>query len=471
VFDLKGAPRQEVRFADLGLAADREHLVFEFWSQKFLGKFKGSFVAPAMDTNNGMDIFAIREVRPHPWVLSTTRHISQGGVDLLDERWDAETRTLSGRSAVVAGDPYVLTVHLPGASRIQSAEFGGEKVEFANGPEVGTVRIKPSTTGTVAWKVRFGQPAAANAPAGTSRGAEPLPGLRKLMDTPLRDTSICRGPDGAWYLTGTVEPFYGYNEGIKLWRSKDMKDWEPLGFVWKYGASPWHRPYLAKKMSLWVPEIHYLKDTFWLTYSMPGWDGTARTSGSGLLKSTSGKPEGPYVDMQPEARMGDEIDASLFQDDDRTVYFLWHSGKIAKMKPDMSGLAEPYRWLRSTVSDPNPKHHSGLCAGIFGKDSFDHVGYEGMSIFKANKRYYLACSENFEGRYCCAIAMADIIYGPYGERYEALPHAGHNTFFKDERGQWWSTYYGSDRGASWQERPGVLPIAFDADGRVRPTHR
>lgn len=27
--------------------------------------------------------------------------------------------------------------------------------------------------------------------------------LRKLMDTPLRDTSICRGPDGTWYMTVT----------------------------------------------------------------------------------------------------------------------------------------------------------------------------------------------------------------------------------------------------------------------------
>jgi beta-xylosidase len=120
---------------------------------------------------------------------------------------------------------------------------------------------------------------------------------------------------------------------------------------------------------------------------MPGWDGTAKTSGSGLLKSTTGKPEGPYADMQPAERMGDEIDASLFEDDDGAVYFLWHSGKIARLKPDMSGLAEPYHWLKTTVSDPNPKHHSGLCAGIFGKDSFDHVGYEGMFLFKRAGRY------------------------------------------------------------------------------------
>jgi beta-xylosidase len=324
-------------------------------------------------------------------------------------------------------------------------------------------------TGLLGWGPAF---AANNASALDEASLRPpppvLPGLRKLMDTPLRDTSICLGPDGTWYLTGTVEPFYGFNEGIKLWRSPDLNKWEPLGFVWKYGGSPWHKPYLDKKKSLWAPEVHYLKGTFWLTYSLPGWDGTGKTSGTGLLKSTTGKPEGPYVDVQPDERIGDEIDASLFQDDDRTVYFLWHCGKIARMKPDMSGLAEPYRWLKAAGSDPNPKHHSGLCAGIFGKDSFDHVGYEGMFLFKANGRYYLCCAENFEGRYSCTIAMASDIYGPYGERYEALPHAGHNTIFKDQQGQWWSTYFGSDGSAPWQERPGLLPIEFDAAGHVRP---
>ena len=183
---------------------------------------------------------------------------------------------------------------------------------------------------------------------------------------------------------------------------------------------------------LWAPEIHYLKHNFWITYSLPGWDGTGKTSGCGLLKSTSGEPEGPYEDVQPAERMGDEIDASLFEDDDGQVYFLWHSGKIARMKPDMSGLAEPYRWLKTTTSDPNPQHHSGLCRGIFGAKSFDHVGYEGMSLFKASGRYYLSCAENFEGRYSCTIATSTNVYGPYGSRYEAIPHAGHNIFFRDE---------------------------------------
>jgi xylan 1,4-beta-xylosidase len=290
--------------------------------------------------------------------------------------------------------------------------------------------------------------------------------LTRIMDTPLRDTSICPGPDGEYYLTGTVEPFWGFNEGIKLWRSPDLTNWTALGFVWKYGASPWHKKYLEARKPLWAPEVHYLKGTFWLTYSMPGWDGTAKTSGSGLLRSTTGRPEGPYADVQPAERMGDEIDASLFEDDDGAVYFLWHSGKIARLKPDLSGLVEPYHWLKTTATDPNPKHHSGLCASIFGRDSFDHVGYEGMFLFKREGRYYLSCAENFDGRYSCAVATSTNIYGPYGTRYEAIPHGGHNVFFQDKQARWWSTYFGSDNTAPWQERPGILPITFDAQGRV-----
>ncbi len=155
VFDNKGAPEQEVVFADLGLPADREYVVCEFWSQKYLGRFKGSFTAPAMDKNDGMDVFAIREARRHPWVISTTRHITQGAISLRDAKWDDERKVLSGRSAVVAGDPYVLTVHLPDGYRLKSAEVGGGKTEIANRVETATVRTVPSTTGTVDWTTTF----------------------------------------------------------------------------------------------------------------------------------------------------------------------------------------------------------------------------------------------------------------------------------------------------------------------------
>ena len=148
---------RDVKFADLGLHDDREYLVFEFWSQTFVGKSKGSFTAPAQDANNGVQVFAIRESRPHPWILSTTRHISQGGVSLSDVQWDEDRRTLTGKSAVVVDDPYVPTIHLPDGFRLESAEVGGEEVEIANQEETATVRIVPSATRTVQWKMTFAE--------------------------------------------------------------------------------------------------------------------------------------------------------------------------------------------------------------------------------------------------------------------------------------------------------------------------
>ena len=154
---MHGMPERKVEFADLGLEPGRDYLVFEFWTQIFLGKCRGSFTAPAMDTNNGMQVFAIREARAYPWVLSTTRHLSQGGVCLMDEKWDQSSNILSGTSKVIAGDPYVLTVHLPAGFKLKAAAVAGEKVEIANQQETATVRIVPSATRTVAWEMTFTQ--------------------------------------------------------------------------------------------------------------------------------------------------------------------------------------------------------------------------------------------------------------------------------------------------------------------------
>jgi len=154
-FDMKGLPQREIKFADLGLHDDRDYLVFEFWSQKFLGLSSGSFTAPAMDENNGMQAFVIREAREHPWIISTTRHISQGAVSLSDIKWDTGAKTLSGKSAVVAGDPYVLTVHVPPGFRLAEAVVEGEKVEVVNQEDAAAIRVVPSATKTVSWEIKF----------------------------------------------------------------------------------------------------------------------------------------------------------------------------------------------------------------------------------------------------------------------------------------------------------------------------
>jgi len=148
-------PAEEVRFSDLGLSSRKEYVVYEFWSKRFLGRCKGTFTAPAMDGNNGLQVFAIHEAREHPWVLSTTRHISQGGVSLSEVRWDAGATTLTGKSDVVIDDPYALTVHLPMGYKLASAEMGGKRAKVAVQKGAVSVSIVPAATGAIQWKLRF----------------------------------------------------------------------------------------------------------------------------------------------------------------------------------------------------------------------------------------------------------------------------------------------------------------------------
>jgi beta-xylosidase len=275
-----------------------------------------------------------------------------------------------------------------------------------------------------------------------------LPPLKPLFDCPLRDTSVCLGGDGMYYLTGTTgQPpvWWKTNEGIRIWKSADLKSWTPLGLRWKIDDGAWQKVKHGENRALWAPEIHFIKNTFWLTFCM-------NFGGTGLLKSASGKAEGPYVDVHPQGPLTGEIDASLFADDDGRVYFVYQNGKIARLNDEMSELAEKPRLLTPS----NAKQ----------------VGFEGAFLTKINGRYTLACAE-FNDRlgtktYDCMIAMAEKIYGPYGPRYLAIPHGGHNMFFCDKTGQWWSTFFGSDSRAPFSEQPGLLRIEFDNDGRVRP---
>ncbi len=284
-----------------------------------------------------------------------------------------------------------------------------------------------------------------------------LPPIAPLFDHPVRDTSICVGGDGMYYLTGTTADnpagshdktgWWYVNEGIRVWKSKDLKNWEPLGLVWSLEKdATWAKQFKTdgrgiRRRACWAPDIHYVKGTFWLTYSM-------NYRGCGLLKSTSGNAEGPYMDAKEEGPLTDEIDASLFQDDDGTVYWVYQNGKIAKMNDDMTGLAEKPRLLKPS----NGKQ----------------VGFEGAYVTKHNERYYLICADFVGGLYHCMVADSETIYGPYGPRYIAIPHGGHNMFFTDKEGNWWATFFGNDGRAPFRERPAILRIELDEEGRVRP---
>ena len=281
-----------------------------------------------------------------------------------------------------------------------------------------------------------------------------MPGLKPLFDYPVRDTCVCLGPDKIYYLIGTTghPTWWTRNEGVRIWKSKDLKTWEALGLVWSFEKNmTWQKGQLDKdgkiaSRALWAPELHYFKGTYWIPYCLS-------YGGTGILKSQSGKPEGPYLDVKQDGPLTGDIDASLFADDDGSVYFVWQNGRIARMKDDMSGLAEPPRQLKPANAG--------------------QVGFEGAFLTKIKGRYHLICADfmKWDGKtstYDCMAASSENLFGPYSERYLAVPGGGHNVLFEDKDGNWWSTYFGNDDRAPFREKPAILRVEIDQDNRIKP---
>src|ERR1700722_5829880 len=62
-----------------------------------------------------------------------------------------------------------------------------------------------------------------------------VPPLKPIWDVHLRDTVICVGGDGLYYMTGsTGDNIWDRNDGIELYRSKDLQQWDYLGMVWSF---------------------------------------------------------------------------------------------------------------------------------------------------------------------------------------------------------------------------------------------
>jgi hypothetical protein len=286
-----------------------------------------------------------------------------------------------------------------------------------------------------------------------------IPPLKPLWELHLRDTIIILGGDGNYYMTGsTGDNIWDRNDGIELWRSPDLKAWKYMGLVWSFEKDgTWQKKFWTRSRVgngfvryIWAPEIHYIKGNYYLAACVgnPG-------GGTFLMKSTTGKPEGPYRSpLVPNQKLGGGIDATLFEDTDGSVYFTsGGAGRIYKMKADMSGF-------------DGPEHQIQYERPADGSWTRGSIAMEGASLFKRNGKYYLGGAAFYKGRYSSVVAISDNIYGPYKQWHEAVPCGGGTNYFKDKKGNWWCCYFGNDPQSPFREKPAALRIDFDKDGKI-----
>ncbi|MFH1716632.1 MAG: glycoside hydrolase family 36 protein [Planctomycetota bacterium] len=138
----------------LGLNPKATYVAFDYWADKFTEPIRGTLVQTLEP--GSCRILAVRPAADYPQLISTSRHITQGIIDVLDESWDEHEKTLSGRSLVVGGDPYELRVALPqdGSWEVTQTSADGANIKLVSATKQGVrLLINSSETREVSWKL------------------------------------------------------------------------------------------------------------------------------------------------------------------------------------------------------------------------------------------------------------------------------------------------------------------------------
>jgi hypothetical protein len=110
--DLENAVERRFPLARLGLDAGTTYLAFDFWKQRLIGEVTheiGVRVEPGSVT-----LLALHAATGAPQLLSTSRHVTQGALEIEDVRWNAAERVLSGVSTGPPRSAHDVFVYVPG---------------------------------------------------------------------------------------------------------------------------------------------------------------------------------------------------------------------------------------------------------------------------------------------------------------------------------------------------------------------
>ena len=343
----------------------------------------------------------------------------------------------------------------------------------------------------------------------------------------LRDVAITAGPDGYYYLTGTSnaggDGYWTDVWGVvRVWRSKTplqpgsyvggkvifniSRDCKFCGPATAAGGcrvpNSCARCGVGDNSStggctpkkdcggrVWAPELHYLAEKAADVPGSGGWFISyhfhCAGGGSGVLRSTTASPFGPFTDLVEGVPGGD---VSLFRDPaDGVVYTISSGSSIvaSRLSKDMSRIEN-----KVTIS---PECGSVPC-------EHTAIGFEGPYVIHVNGTYFLSSSAfgdrqhhggprsvynndsaaPRDSHYSSFMGRASSLLGPYtdgvGKRgsWLGLDYGGHNNYFKFQGDIYGTVWYGSDphhgKDSTPEERklvnlPSVAKMRID-DGRL-----
>lgn len=148
----------DVARGSLGLDASAAYHAYDFWNDRYLGRFNGAGRLAQTLRPGEARMFSVHQVEAHPQFISTRRHIMQGYLDLAEPpAWDAAACELRGVSRVIGGEPYQLVLAGNGFRPVSAAAGdAGASVKPIDGAEgLARVTLASPVNADIRWSVRF----------------------------------------------------------------------------------------------------------------------------------------------------------------------------------------------------------------------------------------------------------------------------------------------------------------------------
>ena len=267
------------------------------------------------------------------------------------------------------------------------------------------------------------------------------------------DPSICRVGDNFYLVNSSFEFF----PGVPLWHSKDLVNWEQIGYILTRES---HLPLRDVRTSngIFAPTLRYHNGRFYLITTNCGGGGNFIVWADDIL--------GPWSD--PIWIDHDGIDPSLFWDDDGKVYYTgtWIDGS----DPQGIGQFEIDPETGKKLSETKIIWYGtgGRCP-------------EGPHMYKLNGWYYLIVAEGgTEYGHMQTVARSRNIWGPF----ESCPHnpilrhrddvcspfqaTGHADIVDNPDGNWWMVFHAIRPTYSQLHHIGretmLTPVTWDENG-------
>lgn len=158
-FDESKSAQLYLNWKELGLPADSPVHVFDFWNGEYLGDWEAGIASDVSPTS--VRVLTLLPDNGRIQLISTSRHITQGWVDLKSLNANADGTIINGTSALPAGEKYKMYFVYPLGKYFRTKNVvvreGKRTIQAATVDHQGWAEVSFTVpvTGDISWEVGF----------------------------------------------------------------------------------------------------------------------------------------------------------------------------------------------------------------------------------------------------------------------------------------------------------------------------